>query len=55
MTNENNSSDTQKQQDRTETPEAAEKKRISQLLNEFAKRGKQRQARYDERHNIFTK
>jgi hypothetical protein len=55
MTSENNSPDTQKQQEDTNTSETAEKKRISRLANEFAKRGKERQLRYDEGHNIFTK
>jgi hypothetical protein len=55
MTSENNSPDMQKQQDDTNASETAEKKRISRLANEFAKRAKERQLRYDEGHNIFTK
>jgi len=55
MTSENNSPDTQKQQDDSTLPETAERKRISRLATEFAKRAKERQLRYDEGHNIFTK
>jgi hypothetical protein len=55
MISENNNPDTQKQQDGTNASEIAEKKRISRLANEFAKRAKERQLRYDEGHNIFTK
>ena len=55
MTNENNSPDMQKQQDDSNVHETAERKRISRLANEFAKRAKERQLRYDEGHNIFTK
>jgi hypothetical protein len=55
MTSENNSPDTQKQQDDSNASEAAERKRISRLANDLAKRGKERQLRYDEGHNIFTK
>ena len=52
MTSENNSPDTQRRQD---APETAERERIGRLANEFAKRAKERQLRYDEGHNIFTK
>jgi hypothetical protein len=55
MTNDNNSPDTQKQQDDTNAFATAETKRISRLANEFAKRAKERQLRYDQGHNIFTK
>ena len=55
MTRENNSPDTREQQDDSNAPETAEKKRISRLANESAKRAKERQLRYDEGHNIFTK
>jgi hypothetical protein len=55
MTSENSSPDTQKQQEDTNASETAEKKRISRLANEFAKRGKERQLRYDQGHNIITK
>jgi hypothetical protein len=55
MTSENNIPDTQKQQDDSNAPETAERKRISRLADDLAKRGKQRQLRYDEGHDIFTK
>jgi hypothetical protein len=55
MTSESNSPDTQKQEDDNKASEAAERKRINHLADEFAKRGKQRQFHYDEGHNIFTK
>jgi hypothetical protein len=55
MTRENNSPDTQIQQDDSNVPTTAERERISRLANEFAKRAKKRQLRYDEGHNIFTK
>jgi hypothetical protein len=55
MTTENNSPDTQKQQDDANALETAERKRLSRLANDFAKRAKERQLRYDEGHNIFTK
>jgi hypothetical protein len=55
MTSKNNSPDTREQQDDSNAPETAEKKRISRLANESAKRAKERQLRYDEGHNIFTK
>jgi hypothetical protein len=55
MITENNSPDTQEQQDDANALETAERKRLSRLANEFAKRAKERQLRYDEGHNIFTK
>jgi hypothetical protein len=55
MISENNSPDTEKQQHDSNAPEPAERKRISRLANEFAKRAKERQLRYDEGHDIFTK
>jgi hypothetical protein len=55
MTSENNSPDSQNQQDDSNAPETAERQRISRLANELAKRAKERQLRYDEGHNIFTK
>jgi hypothetical protein len=55
LTDKNNNLDTQKQQDDANTPNIAEKKRISLLANKFAKRAKERQLRYDGRHSIFTK
>jgi hypothetical protein len=55
MTSENNSPDTQKEQEDTNASETAEKQRISRLANDFAKRAKERQLRYDQGHNIFTK
>jgi hypothetical protein len=48
MTSENNSPDTQNQQDDSDAPETAERKRTSGLANELAKRAKERQLRYDE-------
>jgi hypothetical protein len=55
MTRENNSPDIQERQDDYNTRETADRERISRLANEFAKRAKERQLRYDEGHNIFTK
>ena len=55
MTSENNGPDTQNEQDNQNAPGTAERQRISRLANEFATRAKQRQLRYDEGHNIFTK
>lgn len=55
LTDKNNNLDTQKQQDDTNTPNIAEKKRISLLANKFAKRAKERQLGHDRRHSIFTK
>ncbi|QNI33403.1 hypothetical protein H7849_05475 [Alloacidobacterium dinghuense] len=55
MTTENNDPDAQKKHDDSNSPKTAEGKRISRLANEFAKRAKERQLRYDEGHNIFTK
>ncbi len=55
LTNKNNNPDTLKQQDDTNAPRTAEQKRISSLANKFAKRAKERQLRYDDGHNIFTK
>jgi hypothetical protein len=55
MITENNSPDSQTQQDDSTAHETAERKRISRLADEFAKRARQRQLRYDEGHNIFTK
>ncbi len=55
MSIESSSPDTQKQQEDPKASETAENKRINHLANEFAKRGKERQLRYDESHNIFTK
>jgi hypothetical protein len=55
MTTENNSPDPQNQQDDSNAIDSAERKRISRLANDLAKRAKERQLRYDEGHNIFTK
>jgi hypothetical protein len=55
MTSENNSPDKQERQDDFNAPEPTERKQISRIANEFAKRAKLRQLRYDEGHNIFTK
>jgi hypothetical protein len=55
MTSENSVPDTQKQQDNADVPDTAERQRISRLANDLAKRAKERQFRYDEAHNIFTK
>ena len=55
MTSENKGPDTQKQQDNPNAPDTAERKRISRLANDLAKRAKERQLRYDDDHNIFTK
>lgn len=55
MTSENNSPDTQEREDASNAPETAQRERIRRLANEFAKRAKERQLRYDEGHNIFTK
>jgi hypothetical protein len=55
MTTENNVPDTQKQQDNSNVPDTAERQRISRLANDLAKRAKERQLRYDNGHNIFTK
>ena len=55
MSSENNSKDRQERQDDFNVPETADKERISRLADEFAKRAKERQLRYDEGHNIFTK
>ena len=56
MSSENNRPDTQNQQDNsTAAPDTAEKQRISRLANDLAKRAKERQLRYDDGHNIFTK
>jgi hypothetical protein len=55
MTSENNGPDTQNEQDNQNAPGTAERQRISRLANDLAKRAKERQLRYDDRHNIFTK
>jgi hypothetical protein len=55
MTSENNGPDTQNQQEDLTTPDTAEKKRISRLADDLAKRARERQLRYDDGHNIFTK
>jgi hypothetical protein len=55
MTSDNNSPDTQNDEDNFTAPDAAERKRISHIANDLAKRAKERQLRYDEGHNIFTK
>jgi F0F1-type ATP synthase assembly protein I len=55
MTIENNDPDTQKQQDNSNTPDSAERQRIRRLADDLAKRAKERQLRYDDEHNIFTK
>ena len=55
MNSENNSPDTQERQDDYNAPETADRERISGLANEFAKRAKKRQLRYDEAHDLFTK
>ena len=50
-----NNPDTLKQQEDANTPRTAEQKRVSNLANKFARRAKERQLRYDDGHNIFTK
>lgn len=55
LTDKSNNPDMQKQQDDTNAPNTAEKKRISILANKFAKRARERQLRHDGRHTIFTK
>jgi hypothetical protein len=55
MSSENNRPDTQNQQDNSTAPDTAERQRISRLANDLAKRAKERQLRYDDGHNIFTK
>jgi hypothetical protein len=55
MTSENNGPETQKLQNNSNAPETADRERISGLANEFAKRAKKRQLRYDEAHDLFTK
>ena len=55
MSSENNSPDTQERQDDYNTLNDDDKERISRLANEFATRAKERQVRFDEGHNIFTK
>lgn len=55
MTNENNGPEIQELQDNSNAPETADRERIIDLANEFAKRAKKRQLRYDDAHNIFTK
>jgi hypothetical protein len=55
MTSENGVPDTQKQQDNQNAPETAERQRINRLANNLAKRAKERQQRYDDGHNVFTK
>jgi hypothetical protein len=55
MTSENNGPETQELQDNPNSPETADRERISDLANELAKRGKKRQLGYDEGHNLFTK
>ena len=51
----NNNPDTQKQQEDAKPARTAEQIRMSNLANKFAKRAKERQLRYDDGHNIFTK
>jgi hypothetical protein len=55
MTSENNSPDIQNQQDNSNALDTAERERLNRLANDLAKRAKERQLRYDEGHNIFTK
>jgi hypothetical protein len=55
MTSENNGPNTQDQQDNSDVPDTAERKRISRLADDLAKRARERQLRYDDGHNIFTK
>jgi hypothetical protein len=56
MTSENKGPGTQKQQDNSSNaPDTAERKRISRLASDLAKRAKERQLRYDDGRNIFTK
>ncbi len=55
MKNENNNQDKYEQHEDLNAPETAERKQISHVADEFAKRAKERQLRYDEGHNIFTK
>jgi hypothetical protein len=56
MTNDTNNTDTQERQDdfRPSTT-AAERQQISRIADEAARRGKDRQQRYDDGHTIFTK
>jgi hypothetical protein len=55
MTSENKNRETQERQDDLNVSETANRERINGLADEFAKRAKERQLRYDEGHNIFTK
>jgi hypothetical protein len=55
MTSENKGPDTQKQQDNPDAPDTSERKRISRLADDLAKQARERQLRYDDGHNIFTK
>jgi hypothetical protein len=50
-----NNPDTLKQQEDAKPTRTAEQIRMSRLANKFAKRAKERQLRYDDGHNIFTK
>jgi hypothetical protein len=55
MTNETNNTDSQEQQDDFRVSITPERQRINRIANEAARRGRDRQERYDEGHNIFTK
>ena len=55
MTSENTGPETKELQDNSNATEPADRERISGLANEFAKRAKKRQLRYDEAHDLFTK
>jgi hypothetical protein len=55
MTSKNNGPETQELQDNSNAIERPARERIIDLANEFAKRAKKRQLRYDEGHNLFTK
>jgi hypothetical protein len=55
MTNETNNTDTQEQHDDFRASITAERQRISRIADEAARRGRERQQRYDAEQNIFTK
>jgi hypothetical protein len=55
MTSETKGPDSQNDQGNVTAPDTAERKRISRLANDLAKRAKERQLRYDHGHKLFTK
>ncbi len=55
MTNDTSNTDTQERQDDFRPSTTAERQQISRTADEAARRGKDRQQRYDEGRNIFTK